>query len=109
MAYQDNYTLIADSTFQVRVKMAAAKAATQILGGAASGSGATVDAKRDALAKAAIIGGAVNGIDMTPTSVADRFIYVLAALGTTNTDEAVDTAIASVWNDLACVELGDAV
>ena len=95
MAYSNSRTLVDDSQFQVRVKYGLRKAATLIAGGASSGT-AAIDTKREALAKTVLEGGRYQD-----------FLETLAALETTNTDEAVDTAIASIWNDMAGVTLAD--
>lgn len=100
MAYATDNLLISDSNFQVRVKLAVRKAATQILGEAASGNAAR-DTKRWNLARAALMGHAVNGVDHTPESVYDAFLKTCASLSTTNGDTEVDTQVSSIWDDMA--------
>jgi len=95
MAYANSKVLAENHEFQIRVKYSLLKTATYVAGGASSGK-AAIDEKREALAYAVLHGGHYS-----------QFLDVLAALETTNTDEAVDTAIASVWNDMAGVTLAD--
>jgi len=97
MSYADSRSLADNSEFQIRVKYGMRKAATDIAGGASSGVPA-IDAKREALAKFVLEGGRYQD-----------FIDTLAALEPTNTDEGVNNAIASIWNDMAGVTLADAV
>lgn len=106
MSYNDSRLLSENPEFQIRVKYSILKTATAVAGGASSGK-APVDAKREALAFAALQGGPVNGADLSPEGVYQRVLHVLAALETTNTDAAVDVAVSSIWNDMAGVTLAD--
>lgn len=100
MAYVDDFSLTTDSTFQGRVRMAMIKAAIAI-GNAAPSVNAVVDGKRNALVLAVL-------------TFPDRYVSVFTQaaieagpLSSSSTDASIDTAIASVWGEIAGVTTRD--
>lgn len=105
MAYVDDFALSNDATFQSRIKMSMIKQAIVVLAAAPS-TDATIDNKRTSLAKMVL-----NNPDVY------ILIFSLAAIETgggngqpltaVSTDTNIDTAIITVWNDIAGVTTRD--
>ena len=107
MAFQDDFNLIQDSGFQVRVKMAVLKSAAAVVGEDVSSFGATQADKRHSLAVAALMGGAVNSVDHSPDSVYQKFLDAVAAQSPANNDTDVETKVTSLWDDMAGVKFSE--
>jgi len=108
ISYTDQATIVADPTWRARVTQAAAVAASAILGEAIGGMSATETEKRQTLAQRVLNsdGAVLHGLTGA----------VLANVGTTAStatieseilDSEIDTALSSVWNDVAGVRTDD--
>lgn len=110
MAALDLFNLAQNDDFQKKVRMYVLKSASSVVGEAATGLGIAQQAKRHALGVAALIGGKVGDVTLSPEQVFMRFSWAAAAFGTlTNesSDSDIEFVVVSLWDDLAGVALGD--
>ena len=96
MAYLDDSILSGDANFQARIRMAMVKAAVAVAGEARTAN-AVVDNLRSTLAKDVL-----NNPDIFKPLFAASAIEA-GSLVSASTDAALDSAIASVWSDIAGV------
>ncbi|GII89629.1 hypothetical protein Ssi03_76190 [Sphaerisporangium siamense] len=97
MAYIDQANLAADATFQLRLKVAMATAATQIAGEAKAQMSDAVYAKRQALAADVL---------RQPAKWVESFAWAVtsnAAITAASLDSDIQFTVNSMWSDIAGV------